>query len=289
MPQTQVYPRWRGEHISSRTRASFRLGLSPLARGTHTPLSNSCDLPTVYPRWRGEHIDPEQQYAQTDGLSPLARGTLPYRLPDIIFLRFIPAGAGNTYKTRTHPPRGAVYPRWRGEHTPAALDLKKGRGLSPLARGTRRDYSKEDAGDRFIPAGAGNTGSVCGSIAGGAGNTVDGEFFIAGAPVYPRWRGEHKICCKTRCKNSGLSPLARGTPPPVRLTPAQRRFIPAGAGNTSPMRVHSVGTPVYPRWRGEHSKHNLLLINDFLSQSQSTNFIVSHKQHIHYVKEHLIH
>ncbi|OYF97773.1 hypothetical protein CI640_02110, partial [Escherichia coli] len=38
-----------------------------------------------------------------------------------------------------------------------------------------------------------------------------------------------------------------------------------------------------------HYKHNLLLINDFLSQSQSTNFIVSHKQHIHYVKEHLIH
>ncbi|EGN3577787.1 hypothetical protein IR953_002321 [Escherichia coli] len=44
---------------------------------------------------------------------------------------------------------------------------------------------------------------------------------------------------------------------------------------------------VYPRWRGELSKHNLLLINDFLSQSQSTNFTVSHKQHIHYVKEHL--
>lgn len=46
---------------------------------------------------------------------------------------------------------------------------------------------------------------------------------------------------------------------------------------------------VYPRWRGELSKHNLLLINDFLSQSQSTNFTVSHKQHIHYVKEHLTH
>ncbi|GCN99887.1 hypothetical protein BvCms1816_04187 [Escherichia coli] len=46
---------------------------------------------------------------------------------------------------------------------------------------------------------------------------------------------------------------------------------------------------VYPRWRGELSKHNLLLINDFLSQSQSTNFTVSHKQHIHYVKERLIH
>ena len=67
------------------------------------------------------------------------------------------------------------------------------------------------------------------------------------------------------------------------------RFIPAGAGN-SPVRAGSnPAQTVYPRWRGELTKHNLLLIIDFLSQSQSTNFIVSHKQHIHYVKEHLIH
>ena len=132
-----VYPRWRGEHAVQNFLKRFNCGLSPLARGTHTPLSNSCDLPTVYPRWRGEHIDPEQQYAQTDGLSPLARGTPPDKNNASITERFIPAGAGNTFKTRRHPPRGAVYPRWRGEHTPAALDLKKGRGLSPLARGTR--------------------------------------------------------------------------------------------------------------------------------------------------------
>ncbi len=70
---------------------------------------------------------------------------------------------------------------------------------------------------------------------------------------------------------------------------AKARFIPAGAGNSIIAAVHKKGTSVYPRWRGELSKHNLLLINNFLSQSQSTNFIVSHKQHIHYVKEHLIH
>ncbi|OMH05895.1 hypothetical protein BW691_02485 [Escherichia coli] len=63
----------------------------------------------------------------------------------------------------------------------------------------------------------------------------------------------------------------------------------AGAGNTRSFCSAEMSCAVYPRWRGEHSKHNLLLINDFLSQSQSTNFIVSHKQHIHYVKEHLIH
>ena len=157
-------------------------------------------------------------------------------------------------------PQTQVYPRWRGEHPPAALDLKKGRGLSPLARGTRRDYSKEDAGDRFIPAGAGNTFkyvylliAISGLsplargtpergaarhakmrfIPAGAGNTVDGEFFIAGAPVYPRWRGEHDRPRHLAVADQGLSPLARGT---QRLFPAQTlriRFIPAGAGNTA--------------------------------------------------------
>ena len=107
--------------------------------------------------------------------------------------------------------------------------------------------------------------------------------------VYPRWRGELNIGNGFAAAASGLSPLARGTPKSqIRLTPLDR-FIPAGAGNTK-RRLNVVQkSSVYPRWRGEHSKHNLLLINDFLSQSQSTNFIVSHKQHIHYVKEHLTH
>ena len=87
----------------------------------------------------------------------------------------------------------------------------------------------------------------------------------------------------------GLSPLARGTHTDGDVSAEGDRFIPAGAGNTQSAFVQEFRASVYPRWRGEHSKHNLLLINDFLSQSQSTNFIVSHKQHIHYVKEHLIH
>ena len=148
-------------------------------------------------------------------------------------------------------------------------------GLSPLARGTPFLALFPFLLRRFIPAGAGNTSTL--SI------TTDRE------PVYPRWRGEHPFIFVSSWRDLGLSPLARGTRTKYPSLNPRRRFIPAGAGNTIET-FHAIKqAAVYPRWRGEHSKHNLLLINDFLSQSQSTNFIVSHKQHIHYVKEYLIH
>lgn len=107
--------------------------------------------------------------------------------------------------------------------------------------------------------------------------------------VYPRWRGELFPPCGKRVRFRGLSPLARGTLINLVYIGLRGRFIPAGAGNSKSQIFAKAWATVYPRWRGELTKHNLLLIIDFLSQSQSTNFIVSHKQHIHYVKEHLIH
>ena len=148
-------------------------------------------------------------------------------------------------------------------------------GLSPLARGTPRATSATRINNRFIPAGAGNshgiwqTSSTC--------------------TVYPRWRGELILFAAESLCRYGLSPLARGTHGVKRRVAIRRRFIPAGAGNSTHLPLSPGRGTVYPRWRGELSKHNLLLINDFLSQSQSTNFTVSHKQHIHYVKERLIH
>ncbi len=75
------------------------------------------------------------------------------------------------------------------------------------------------AGERFIPAGAGNTLVKQGTIA----------TFV------------------------GLSPLARGTPAQVRRVRRQRRFIPAGAGNTADTPDDEIIVAVYPRWRGEHA------------------------------------
>ncbi|KNO18058.1 hypothetical protein AEV37_24945, partial [Salmonella enterica subsp. enterica serovar Typhimurium var. 5-] len=51
---------------------------------------------------------------------------------------FIPAGAGNTLGLGLGLGSDAVYPRWRGEHTSFSLNDNPQRGLSPLARGTRK-------------------------------------------------------------------------------------------------------------------------------------------------------
>ena len=74
---------------------------------------------------------------------------------------------------------GAVYPRWRGEHTSERLFRSKPHGLSPLARGTQQAFVLAHDDQRFIPAGAGNTLNT-------------GELVLIDT-VYPRWRGEHLV------------------------------------------------------------------------------------------------
>ncbi len=111
-------------------------------------------------------------------------------------------------------------------------------GLSPLARGTRRQRIVRLPLHRFIPAGAGNTSTL--SI------TTDRE------PVYPRWRGEHPNGSALSYPQIGLSPLARGTLTEVMVETQNFRFIPAGAGNTAPLKICTKAIAVYPRWRGEH-------------------------------------
>ena len=96
MPQTQVYPRWRGEHIYQNISFYSHGGLSPLARGTrikhgltrraarfipagagNTIKKLFCvSFRSVYPRWRGEHFYSVNNRSLIVGLSPLARGTL---------------------------------------------------------------------------------------------------------------------------------------------------------------------------------------------------------------------
>ena len=176
-----------------------------------------------------------------NGLSPLARGT-PATTMDVAKLpRFIPAGAGNTAGASLAAGQKPVYPRWRGEHSHERARVWPEFGLSPLARGTRGRIQSGQYRRRFIPAGAGNTACT--------------RHQNSDCSVYPRWRGEHVIRNLGIHRYSGLSPLARGTPTGQRRFMRNVRFIPAGAGNTGKGIVLALNPPVYPRWRGEHTKH----------------------------------
>ena len=192
----------------------------------------------VYPRWRGELFCALAFCWLSRGLSPLARGTLCRCQHCWRVIRFIPAGAGNTVPRIISLSSSTVYPRWRGEHSASLMPIIGLGGLSPLARGTRRQRIVRLPLHRFIPAGAGNTSTL--SI------TTDRE------PVYPRWRGEHVGRESFDCPYIGLSPLARGTHQRYRLQLTGSRFIPAGAGNTRTARRSHTPKSVYPRWRGEH-------------------------------------
>ena len=152
------------------------------------------------------------------GSSPLARGTLPAPRLRPFCGRFIPAGAGNTAKSRSSCCARTVHPRWRGEHTKSRCSGWTHNGSSPLARGTPSAYGGRCAERRFIPAGAGNT-----TPPGRAG---------CGRTVHPRWRGEHTFSRITVYMRGGSSPLARGTLPSELQQADTYRFIPAGAGNT---------------------------------------------------------
>ncbi|SWD05981.1 Domain of uncharacterised function (DUF2825) [Klebsiella pneumoniae] len=132
-----------------------------------------------------------------------------------------------------------VYPRWRGEHAVMAIGHAAGGGLSPLARGTRRPDQVMVLPLRFIPADAGNT-------------DIPPDPRPKSA-VYPRWRGEHNGTDSTNQNFRGLSPLARGTHYIEQPLTVERRFIPAGAGNTDILAEYFNELAVYPRWRGEHS------------------------------------
>ena len=194
----------------------------------------------VHPRGRGEHDHRPSPIEPADGSSPRARGTPGRPKIYLLFTRFIPAGAGNTIWLMGPVLLLVVHPRGRGEHDVLLAGVGVDNGSSPRARGTQVMGSGDAVGQRFIPAGAGNTHKTI---------VPDTR-----AAVHPRGRGEHLKEKRKSNPYHGSSPRARGTPDTGIPSPSQSRFIPAGAGNTSTPSRTARASAVHPRGRGEHGR-----------------------------------
>ena len=172
------------------------------------------------------------------GSSPLARGTRRRSAAPRGPHRFIPARAGNTCEPSKWRSSPTVHPRSRGEHPRDRNARGADDGSSPLARGTPALRRPRRRPGRFIPARAGNTRCAAARA--------------APAAVHPRSRGEHVSAPDQVGRQSGSSPLARGTRQDRAAGYGHGRFIPARAGNTGWPGPPASPSPVHPRSRGEH-------------------------------------
>ncbi len=234
-----VHPRSRGEHRAVLRGRAMMAGSSPLPRGTRAgttargcqarfipaPAGNTSRTPkqarsnTVHPRSRGEHRRRWRCFLEATGSSPLPRGTLADIAAANVFLRFIPAPAGNTVHPAVTSWPPAVHPRSRGEHRPPDKAKDRDDGSSPLPRGTRLRPLLGCRCARFIPAPAGNTVL----------NRRNPGFWRGSSPLP---RGTHNLGCRRHvCV----------------------RFIPAPAGNTQERGARCSQRTVHPRSRGEHA------------------------------------
>ena len=153
--------------------------------------------------------------------------------------RFIPAHAGNTRSSESGPRNKPVHPRACGEHCLGRFRNYCGCGSSPRMRGTRDGEKKNDPGNRFIPAHAGNTQSIRPPL-----------ILMA---VHPRACGEHSRRARIVIVSPGSSPRMRGTLLCRLWSLVKVRFIPAHAGNTSTPGFPFISTTVHPRACGEHN------------------------------------
>ena len=132
--------------------------------------------------------------------------------------RFIPAYAGNSRQERPSGAKSTVHPRLRGElQIPgeSSLDVY---GSSPLTRGTPGADSSGCRNGRFIPAYAGNSATRVS--------------LSTAVSVHPRLRGELLPALISWLLRFGSSPLTRGTHDKLSSMVADKRFIPAYAGNS---------------------------------------------------------
>ena len=165
------------------------------------------------------------------------RGTVAGTIEPCLGQRFIPAHAGNSVRSLGWPPAQPVHPRACGEQRSRRRPGARGGGSSPRMRGTETPGVPRVPRGRFIPAHAGNSSTWLGTL--------------PWPPVHPRACGEQGKRFEDVEADIGSSPRMRGTALRQVDLEAERRFIPAHAGNRTQRCVRSTRPPVHPRACGE--------------------------------------
>src|SRR5690606_24722451 len=117
-----------------------------------------------------------------------------------------------------------------------------------IATGAARPHDPWRHRGRFIPAHAGNRGSLSQRWTGRA--------------VHPRARGEQLCFALTIRGVGGSSPRTRGTDTALLVGVVYSRFIPAHAGNRPPRGSRPGNTAVHPRARGEQYGETVQQVRD---------------------------
>ena len=154
--------------------------------------------------------------------------------------RLIPAHAGKTAAISSLRQNSGAHPRSRGENCPRAGRCLSHRGSSPLTRGKLPASWSMLVPPWLIPAHAGKTYY----------ERKTGEPIRA----HPRSRGENSAVSAVFASVRGSSPLTREKRALTTSRLQGFRLIPAHAGKTMYVSIHSRSVAAHPRSRGENPR-----------------------------------
>ena len=228
-------PRGRGNRISS---GKVENGSRSIPAWAGEPVVRNRALPVlaVYPRVGGGTHAPEAVASNKQGLSPRGRGNRRYIYSLFIYIRSIPAWAGEPPTNGSQIISPGVYPRVGGGTGGVISIITVLVGLSPRGRGNLTHYQLPYNPRRSIPAWAGEPGP--------------GRQTRPGPGVYPRVGGGTGLPRRPPRRPAGLSPRGRGNLIVAVMWLPSLRSIPAWAGEPPADADPAHRVKVYPRVGG---------------------------------------
>ena len=173
------------------------------------------------------------------GSSPRVRGKLKLTASDRIYIRIIPARAGQTWWEISCACLCTDHPRACGANLSASVVQSDAGGSSPRVRGKRLAVVGAEPVCRIIPT--------------RAGQTPTGSKSRKAASDHPRACGANSVRTPVQHLDRGSSPRVRGKPVEALAGCGRLRIIPARAGQTPPGRRLTGLVPDHPRACGANN------------------------------------